>query len=164
MDPAKVVRYRARTTVERSNSELKSCFLPQTLYSRGCCAVFDLNLSVLLLTLKRMAMVLEKRACTAWWKIAEHKQLTPPWEKGGSALHPEPSGRASWSSLGHSFPCILTAWKHHGLLSWINMQEWLHGYSQIFRFAITSLLYECNQIYFLTGYIVKAPYVSMWYV
>ena len=31
MDPAKVVRYRARTTVERSNSELKSCFLPQTL-------------------------------------------------------------------------------------------------------------------------------------
>ena len=65
MDPAKVVRYRARTTVERSNSELKSCFLPQTLYSRGCCAVFDLNLSVLLLTLKRMAMVLEKRACTA---------------------------------------------------------------------------------------------------
>lgn len=65
MEPAKVVRYRARTTVERSNSELKACFLPQTLYSRGCCAVFDLNLSVLLLTLKRMAMVLEKRACTA---------------------------------------------------------------------------------------------------
>ncbi len=54
MDQAKKIRYRARTTVERTNSELKDCFLPPKLYSRGACSLFDLKLSVLLLTIKKI--------------------------------------------------------------------------------------------------------------
>ena len=54
MDQAKKIRYRARTTVERTNSELKDCFLPPKLYSRGRCSLLDLQFSVLLLTLKKM--------------------------------------------------------------------------------------------------------------
>ena len=53
MDPAKKIRYRSRTTVERTNSELKDCFLPPKLYSRGGCSLLDLQLSVLLLTIKK---------------------------------------------------------------------------------------------------------------
>ena len=54
MDPAKKIRYRSRTTVERTNSELKDCSLPPKLYSRGRCSLFDLQLSVLLLTIKKI--------------------------------------------------------------------------------------------------------------
>lgn len=60
MDPAKKQRYRARTTVERTNSELKECFLPKVIYSRGIRAHFEINLAVLLVTMKAMRRVLLK--------------------------------------------------------------------------------------------------------
>lgn len=63
MDPAKKYRYRSRTTVERTNSEMKECFLPAKLYSRGKNALFEIELAILLTTIKRMDMVLkEERA------------------------------------------------------------------------------------------------------
>lgn len=63
MDPAKKLRYKARTTVERTNSEMKECFLPAKLYSRGKNALFEIELAILLTTIKRMDMVLkEERA------------------------------------------------------------------------------------------------------
>lgn len=54
MDLAKRTRYRARTTVERTNSELKDCFLPPKLFSRGVCSLLDLQFAVLLLTIKKI--------------------------------------------------------------------------------------------------------------
>lgn len=54
MDQAKKIRYKARTTVERTNSELKNCFLPPKLYSRGRYSLLDLQFSVLLLTIKKI--------------------------------------------------------------------------------------------------------------
>jgi IS5 family transposase len=63
MDPAKKYRYRSRTTVERTNSEMKECFLPAKLYSRGKNALLEIELAILLTTIKRMDMVLkEERA------------------------------------------------------------------------------------------------------
>lgn len=59
MDPAKKIRYKARTTVERTNSELKDCFLAPKLYSRGEKSIFDLKLAVLLLTLKKIKHVIQ---------------------------------------------------------------------------------------------------------
>ena len=47
-------RYRKRTTVERTNSKLKECFLIEKLYSRGEKAHFDIQLAVLLLTIKKI--------------------------------------------------------------------------------------------------------------
>ena len=63
MDGAKKIRYRARTTVERTNSELKECFLPTKIYSRGNNALFDLQLSVLLITQKKIKqrLILEEK-------------------------------------------------------------------------------------------------------
>lgn len=46
--------YKKRTTVERTNSELKECFLIEKLYSRGDKAHFDIQLAVLLLTIKKI--------------------------------------------------------------------------------------------------------------
>ena len=59
MDPAKKNRYKARTTVERTNSELKDCFLAPKLYSRGEKSIFDLKLAVLLLTIKKIKHVIQ---------------------------------------------------------------------------------------------------------
>ena len=64
MDPAKKDRYKARTTVERTNSELKDCFLAPKLFSRGKNSIMDLKLAVLMLTMKKIkkvARMLEKR-------------------------------------------------------------------------------------------------------
>ncbi len=47
-------RYKKRTSVERTNSELKECFLIEKLYSRGNKAHFDIQLAVLLLTIKKI--------------------------------------------------------------------------------------------------------------
>ena len=58
MAPDEAERYRKRTTVERSNGEMKECFLPAKLRSRGFRARFDLRLAVLLLALKRMRLAL----------------------------------------------------------------------------------------------------------
>ena len=57
MDIALKQIYKARTTVERTNSELKDCFLPPKLFSRGNNSIMDLKLSVLLLTIKKIRHV-----------------------------------------------------------------------------------------------------------
>ena len=50
---AKARRYKARTTVERTNSKLKGCFLPGRLYSRGR-GIFQIELSILMLDIKKI--------------------------------------------------------------------------------------------------------------
>ena len=53
MEKADAVRYKARTTVERTNSELKDGFLPDKIYRRGSHARYDIELAVLLTTMKK---------------------------------------------------------------------------------------------------------------
>lgn len=55
MKPCKAERYKARTTVERTNSELKECFLPGKLYSRGKKGIFQIELSILMLDIKKIS-------------------------------------------------------------------------------------------------------------
>ncbi len=62
MEPCKAERYRARTTVERMNSELKECFLPEKLYSRGKRGIFQIELSILMLDLKKILARLRAEA------------------------------------------------------------------------------------------------------
>ena len=62
MDPAKAWRYRSRTTVERTNSELKECFLPEKLYSRGKRGIFQIELSILMLDIKKIIARLRAEA------------------------------------------------------------------------------------------------------
>ncbi len=62
MDPAKAWRYRSRTTVERTNSELKECFLTEKLYSRGKRGIFQIELSILMLDIKKIAARLRAEA------------------------------------------------------------------------------------------------------
>ena len=66
MDPAKKERYKARTTVERTNSELKDSFLAPKLFSRGRNSIMDLKLAVLMLTIKKIRkaakMIQERKA------------------------------------------------------------------------------------------------------
>ena len=56
MEPARAWRYRARTTVERTNSELKECFLPDKLYSRKNRGIFQIELSILMLDIKKITL------------------------------------------------------------------------------------------------------------
>jgi len=58
LDPASQQRYAARTTVERTNSELKDGFLPDTIYKRGACARYEISLAILLTTMKKVRNVL----------------------------------------------------------------------------------------------------------
>jgi len=63
MEDAAAVRYKARTTVERTNSELKDGFLPAKSYRRGSHARYDIELAILLTTMKkvwRMLLLKEK--------------------------------------------------------------------------------------------------------
>ena len=62
MEPCKAERYRARTTVEKTNSELKECFLPEKLYSRGRRGIFQIELSILLLDIKKILARLKAEA------------------------------------------------------------------------------------------------------
>ena len=55
MEPCKAERYKARTTVERTNSELKECFLPGKLYSRDKKGIFQIELSILMLDIKKIS-------------------------------------------------------------------------------------------------------------
>ena len=55
MEPCRAERYKARTTVERTNSELKECFLPGKLYSRGKRGIFQIELSILMLDIKKIS-------------------------------------------------------------------------------------------------------------
>lgn len=58
LDPASQKRYAARTTVERTNSELKDGFLPDTIYKRGARARYEISLAILLTTMKKVRNVL----------------------------------------------------------------------------------------------------------
>lgn len=61
MEDAVAVRYQARTTVERTNSELKDGFLPVKIYRRGSQAKYDIELAVLLTTMKKAVRVLRMK-------------------------------------------------------------------------------------------------------
>ncbi|MBI9095158.1 MAG: transposase [Sphaerochaeta sp.] len=54
MEKAYAARYRARTTVERSNSELKDGFLPDKIYRKGSHARYDIELAILMTTMKKV--------------------------------------------------------------------------------------------------------------
>ena len=54
MEKADAVRYRARTTVERSNSELKDGFLPDKIYRRGSHARYDIEMAILMTTMRKV--------------------------------------------------------------------------------------------------------------
>ncbi len=58
LDPASQRRYAARTTVERTNSELKDGFLPDTIYKRGSHARYEIGLAILLTTMRKVRNVL----------------------------------------------------------------------------------------------------------
>ena len=62
MEPCKTERYKARTTVERTNSKLQKCFLPEKLYSRGKRGIFLIELSILMLDLKKILARLRAEA------------------------------------------------------------------------------------------------------
>ena len=73
MDKADANRYKARSTVERSNSELKDGFLPDKIYRRGSHARYDIEMAVLMTTMKKvwkMLLLKEEHLCTEnhWWK------------------------------------------------------------------------------------------------
>jgi hypothetical protein len=61
MEKPEAARYKARTTVERTNSELKDGYLPDKIYRRGCHARYDIELAILLTTLKKARNVLLAR-------------------------------------------------------------------------------------------------------
>jgi len=54
MDKADANRYKARSTVERSNSELKDGFLPDKIYRRGSHARYDIEMAILMTTMKKV--------------------------------------------------------------------------------------------------------------
>ena len=54
MEEPTALRYKARSTVERTNSELKDGFLPNKLYRRESHARYDIELAILLSTLKKV--------------------------------------------------------------------------------------------------------------
>jgi hypothetical protein len=58
LDPASQRRYAARTTVERTNSELKDGFLPDIICKRGSHARYEIGLAILLTTMKKVRNVL----------------------------------------------------------------------------------------------------------
>jgi hypothetical protein len=58
MDAVTAVRYKARTTVERINSELKDGFLPDKIYKRGAHARYEIELAILLTAMKKIRHVL----------------------------------------------------------------------------------------------------------
>ena len=66
MDHAEKERYKARTTVEGTNSELKDSFLAPKLFSRGRSSIMDLKLAALMLTIKKIRkakkMIQERKA------------------------------------------------------------------------------------------------------
>ena len=58
LDPASQRQYAARTTVERTNSELKDGVLPDIIYKRGSHARYEIGLAILLTTMKKVRNVL----------------------------------------------------------------------------------------------------------
>lgn len=58
LEPATALRYQARTTVERTNGELKDGYLPDKIYKRGLQARYEIELCILLTTMKKMRNML----------------------------------------------------------------------------------------------------------
>jgi hypothetical protein len=58
MDPPTALRYEVRTTVERTNGELKDGYLPVKLYRKGEQARYDISLAILLITIKKVLTVI----------------------------------------------------------------------------------------------------------
>lgn len=58
MGKTNALRYKARSTVERTNSELKDGFLPDKLYRRGSQVRYDIELAILLTTMKKAWQIL----------------------------------------------------------------------------------------------------------
>ena len=58
MDPPTALRYEVRTTVERTNGELKDGYLPVKLYRKGKQARYDISLAILLITIKKVLTVI----------------------------------------------------------------------------------------------------------
>lgn len=54
-------RYKNRTTVERTNAELKESYLPPVMYRKGSQARFEISLSILLTTIKMVGRVMQKK-------------------------------------------------------------------------------------------------------
>ena len=67
LEPAYAERYKARTTVERTNSELKDGFLPDKIYKRGSQARYEIQLALLLTTVKKVSnmLLLKKQSVAA---------------------------------------------------------------------------------------------------
>lgn len=67
LEPAYAQRYKARTTVERTNSELKDGFLPDKIYKRGSSARYEIQLAILLTTVKKVSnmLLLKKQSAAA---------------------------------------------------------------------------------------------------
>lgn len=61
MEKADALRYKARTTVERTNSELKGGFLPDKIYRRGNHARYDIELAILMTTMKKAWKIMRLR-------------------------------------------------------------------------------------------------------
>lgn len=61
MDKAKAERYKARTAVERTNSEMKEKYLTHRLHSRKDRALFEMEMAVLLTAMDKMAEALKAR-------------------------------------------------------------------------------------------------------
>ncbi len=59
LEPAAAARYTARTTVERTNSELKDGFLPDKIYKQAARARYEIALAILLTTMKKVRNVLK---------------------------------------------------------------------------------------------------------
>ena len=57
MDPPSALRYKKRTTIERTNGELKEGYLPVKLYRKGEQARYDISLAILLTTVKKVLSV-----------------------------------------------------------------------------------------------------------
>lgn len=58
LEPATALRYQARTAVERTNSELKDGYLPDKIYKRGLQARNEIELAILLTTMKKVRNLL----------------------------------------------------------------------------------------------------------
>jgi len=64
LTPNEVERYKNRTTVERTNAELKESFLPPVIYRRSAQARFEISLAVLLTTVKMVERVIKAKGAT----------------------------------------------------------------------------------------------------
>ena len=97
LDPASQQRYGARTTVERTNSELKDGYLPDVIYKRGCHARYEIALAVLLTTMKKVRKVL--------MLYEQQHTLRVAYTLSSGRLRPLPGTRDASVCLSFRFVC-----------------------------------------------------------